>query len=51
MTWPVIEEKYTKLIRDVIRSCPEVKIKGESVVDPLALPVLDLAHKQEIHWQ
>ncbi|MBW2600147.1 MAG: glycosyltransferase, partial [Deltaproteobacteria bacterium] len=48
MTWPIIGEKYARLIRDVVQSYPVINVKEEPVIDPLVLPPFNLAHVQRL---
>lgn len=47
MIWPVIGGQYASLIRGVARSYPEVRVKKETIVDPLVLPPFDLTHVRQ----
>ena len=42
--WSAMGEKYLELFSDAVRSYPAITAKESSIVDPLVLPVFNLAH-------
>ncbi len=47
MIWPIVGKQYVGLLREVITSYPEVRVK-KAVVDPLVLPPFDLTHIKQL---
>ncbi|MDA3824291.1 MAG: glycosyl transferase, partial [Bacteroidales bacterium] len=44
ITWPKSGSKYTSLVRQILKTKPEVLVEKETTIDPLMLPPFSLDH-------